>query len=173
VVFISTNADPATGRPLISRTDHQRHWSPKLRLVELLQAKYSFPFRAAKAGCSVIRRSIFLFFKNFAEAEDGDATFSLVRPRSWRSGCVPALPDPPLRSGLVYRIPAKTGALTGTGGAKKCLNDRIQDCVLPLHWQTNPPVGPAPGRPYATALLPFGRIRLAPYGSGPKWGQGH
>jgi hypothetical protein len=26
VVFISTNADPATGRPLISRADHQRHW---------------------------------------------------------------------------------------------------------------------------------------------------
>ena len=46
-------------------------------------------------------------FFNFAEAEDGDATLSLVRPRSRRSGCVPALPYPPLRSGVVYRDFAK------------------------------------------------------------------
>jgi hypothetical protein len=31
-----------------------------------------------------------LIFVRFAEAEDGDATLSLVRPRSRRSGCVPA-----------------------------------------------------------------------------------
>src|SRR2546425_13106699 len=60
-------------------------------------------------------------FSNFAEAEDGDATLSLVRPRSRRSGCVPALPYPPLRSGVVYRDLVQRGALTGTWSRKKCL----------------------------------------------------
>jgi hypothetical protein len=50
----------------------------------------------SQVGCFFIRL-------NLRKLRMGDAILSLVRPRSRRSGCVPAFPYPPPRSGVVYR----------------------------------------------------------------------
>src|SRR5881397_3153376 len=87
-------------------------------------------------------------FFNFAEAEDGDATLSLVRPRSRRSGCVPALPYPPLRSGVVYRDFAKQapcGRQKQKTSRKKCLTAAALSYMgRPIGLPIGLPIGPQP-----------------------------